>query len=147
MKRTLLTQCLALLLAALMLSGMLAVAEPAGAADDAAVSVIKAEYGYFGPDAVIGANGKPVARPVANVLDMVRSLVAGGSRSIMSGNRLAGHGGFARDPAPGKVKELHLTYRLGDGPETSTITAENGEVHLTGLRLPESMAKPLVRLS
>ena len=38
MKRTLLTQCLALLLAALMLSGMLAVAEPAGAADDAAVS-------------------------------------------------------------------------------------------------------------
>ena len=42
------------------------------------------------------------------------------------------------------MKELHLTYRIGDGPEVSTITQENGEVHLTGQRLPESMAKPLV---
>ena len=113
-------------------------------ADDANVTVVKAEYGYFGPDAVTGPNGKPVARPVVNVKDMVCSLVAGGSRSIMSSNRLAGHGGFARDPAPGKVKELHLTYRIGDGPEVSTITTENGEVHLTGQRLPESVAKPLV---
>ena len=113
-------------------------------ADDAAVTIIKAEYGYFGPETVMGANGKPVARPVADVEDMVRALVAGGSRSIMSGNRLAGHGGFARDPAPGKVKELHLTYRIGDGPAVSTITTENGEVHLTGQRLPESVAKPIV---
>ena len=113
-------------------------------ADDAKVTVIKALYGYFGPDAVTGADGKPVARPVVDVMDMVCSLVDGGSRSIMSGNRLAGRGGFARDPAPGKVKELHLTYRIGDGPEVSTITTENGEVHLTGQRLPESVAKPLV---
>ena len=113
-------------------------------ADDAKITVIKAEYGYFGPETVIGANGKPVARPVANVMDMVCSLVEGGSRSIMSGNRLAGRGGFARDPAPGKVKELHLTYRIGDGPEVSSITIENGEAHLTGLRLPEPVAKPLV---
>ena len=109
-------------------------------ADDAKVTVIKAEYGYFGPDAVEGVKG----RPVANVKDMVCSLVEGGSRSIMSSNRLAGRGGFARDPAPGKVKELHLTYRIGDGPEVSSITTENGEVHLTGQRLPESVAKPLV---
>ena len=113
-------------------------------ADDAKITVSKAEYGYFGPDTVMGPNGKPVARPVANVMDMVCSLVEGGSRSIMSSNRLAGRGGFARDPAPGKVKELHLTYRIGDGPEVSTITTENGEVHLTGQRLPESVAKPLV---
>ena len=113
-------------------------------ADDAKITVVKAEYGYFGPDAVMGPNGKPVARPAVDVMDMVCSLVEGGSRSIMSGNRLAGRGGFARDPAPGKVKELHLTYRIGDGPEVSTITTENGEVHLTGQRLPESVAKPLV---
>ena len=109
-------------------------------ADDAPVTIIKAKYGYFGPDAGAGAKGKPVV----DVLDMVRSLVAGGSRSIMSGNRLAGRGGFARDPAPGKVKELHLTYRIGDGPEMSSITTENGEVHLTGVCLPEPVAKPLV---
>ena len=109
-------------------------------ADDASVTIVKAEYGYFGPDKVEGAKGKPVV----DVLDMVRSLVAGGSRSIMSGNRLAGRGGFARDPAPGKVKELHLTYRLGDGPEMSSVTTENGEVHLTGVCLPEPVAKPLV---
>ena len=113
-------------------------------ADDAKITVVKAEYGYFGPDAVMGPNGKPIARPAVDVMDMVCSLVEGGSRSIMSGNRLAGRGGFARDPAPGKVKELHLTYRIGDGPEVSTITTENGEVHLTGQRLPESVAKPLV---
>ena len=113
-------------------------------ADDAKITVIKAEYGYFGPETVIGPDGKPVARPVANVMDMVCSLVEGGSRSIMSGNRLAGRGGFARDPAPGKVKELHLTYRIGEGPEVSSITIENGEAHLTGLRLPEPVAKPLV---
>jgi HEAT repeat protein len=113
-------------------------------ADDAKVTVVKAQYGYFGPDAVTGADGKPVARPVVDVMDMVCSLVDGGSRSIMSGNRLAGRGGFARDPAPGKVKELHLTYRIGDGPEVSTITQENGEVHLTGTRLPDAIAKPIV---
>ncbi|MBR4654059.1 MAG: DUF1080 domain-containing protein [Kiritimatiellae bacterium] len=113
-------------------------------ADDAAVTVIRAEYGYYGNDVVTGADGKPIARPFADVLDMVRSLVAGGSRSIMAGNRLAGHGGFARDPAPGKYKELHLTYRIGDGPEMSTITRENDEVHLVSSRLPETLAKSLV---
>ena len=97
------------------------------------VTVAKAEYGYFGE--------KP---QVADVLEMVRSLVNGGSRSIMAGNRLAGHGGFARDPAPGKHKELRLTYRVGDGPELSTITQENGEIQLAGMRLPEAVAKPIV---
>ena len=113
-------------------------------ADNSPVTIIKAEYGYFGPDAVTGSDNKPVACPVANVMDMVCALVAGGSRAIMSSNRLAGRGGFARDPAPGKHKELHLTYRIGDRPAVSSITSENGEVHLTGQRLPELVAKPLV---
>ena len=109
-------------------------------ADDAPVTVVKAEYGYFGPDAAAGGKGKPVA----DVLDMVRALVSGGSRSIMASNRLAGRGGFARDPAPGKVKELHLTYCVGDGPEMSTVTSENGEAQLAGVCLPEAVAKPIV---
>jgi len=58
MKRTLLTQCLALLLAALMLSGMLAVAEPAGAADDAAVSY-DIVYSTSNPIPEIAARTRP----------------------------------------------------------------------------------------
>jgi len=101
--------------------------------DTTPVTIVKAEYGFFG-----------TPRQVANVLEMVRALVAGGSRAIMASNHLAGQGGFAHDPAPGKVKELHLTYRVGDGPELSAIVEENGEVQLSRLRLPESLAKQLV---
>ena len=110
-------------------------------ADDANVTVVKAEYGYFGPDAVTGPNGKPVARPVVNVKDMVCSLVAGGSRSIMSSNRLAGHGGFARDPAPGKVtlsassltlgvkQSVALTPSIPDGTHASfTWSSKDGTI-------------------
>ncbi|MGN0846736.1 MAG: family 16 glycoside hydrolase [Kiritimatiellia bacterium] len=112
-------------------------------ADKVDVVILKADYGYFGPDEVKDAHGK-VVRPVANVMDMVTELVKNGSRSIMASNRLAGHGGFAHDPAPGREKELHLTYRIGDGPERSTITRENGEAELAGCRLPEAVARPLV---
>ena len=97
------------------------------------VTIVKAEYGFFGEK-----------RQVADVLGMVRSLVDGGSRTIMASNRLAGEGGFPHDPAPGKHKELHLSYRVGDGPEISAIAKENAEIELAGMRLPDAVAKPLV---
>lgn len=101
--------------------------------DTTPVAIVKAEYGYFGEE-----------RKTRNVLDMVRSLVESGSRAIMSSNRLAGEGGFAHDPAPGMKKELHLTYRVGDGAEISTVVKENDEIQLTGLYLPATPAKQLV---
>lgn len=113
-------------------------------ADKVDVKILKAEYGYFGPDEVKDSKGKVVKRPVSDVMDMVTELVKGGSRSIMAGNRLAGHGGFAFDPAPGKVKELHLTYQVGDGPQIATVTRENSEAELAGCLLPDSVAKPLI---
>lgn len=113
-------------------------------ADEVAITILKAEYGYFGPDEVKDNDGKVIKRPVADVMDMVTELVKSGSRAIMSGNRLAGHGGFAHDPAPGRVKELHLTYKVGDGPEMSTVTMENSEAFLAGCKLPDGLAKPLV---
>ena len=113
-------------------------------ADQVDVRILKAEYGYFGPDEVRNDKGDVVKRPVADVRDMVSELVRAGSRAIMASNRLAGRGGFARDPAPGHVKELHLVYQVGDGPEQSVVTPENLEAELAGCRLPESVAKPLV---
>lgn len=101
--------------------------------DTTPVTVIKAEYGYF-----------KETQQVKNVLDMVSSLVESGSRAIMASNRLAGHGGFAQDPAPGKNKELRITYRVGEGPEVSAIVKENAEIQLTNLYLPEAPAKTLV---
>ncbi len=113
-------------------------------ADSVDVKILKAEYGYFGPDEVKDDKGQVVKRPVANVMDMVTELVKSGSRAIMASNRLAGHGGFARDPAPGKVKELHLTYTVGNGPTMSTVTRENGEAQLAGCVLPATVAQPLL---
>ena len=113
-------------------------------ADRVDIRILKAEYGYFGTDKPTDDAGKPLANTVADVRDMVSELVRAGSRAIMASNRLAGRGGFARDPAPGRVKELRLVYRVGDGPEISTTTAENLEAELAGCRLPESAAKPLV---
>lgn len=108
------------------------------------VTVLKAEYGYFGDEEVKDDRGNVIKRPVADVKDMVDALVAAGSRTIMAGNRLAGHGGFAHDPAPGKQKELRLSYRIGDGPALATVTRENGEVALAGRALPAAVAKTLV---
>lgn len=113
-------------------------------ADQVDIKVLKAEYGYFGPDEVKDDRGNVVKRPVVDVKDMVSSLVRSGSRAIMSSNRLAGRGGFARDPAPGHVKELRLVYQVGDGPQMSTTTTENLEAELAGCRLPDAVAKPLV---
>ena len=101
--------------------------------DTTPITVIKAEYGFFG-----------TPRQVADIIGGVRALVGGGSRTIMASNHLAGQGGFPFDPAPGKHKELHLTYRLGDGPELSAIVQECGQIKFTDYRLPESLAKQLV---
>ena len=101
--------------------------------DTTPITVIKAEYGFFG-----------TPRQVADIVEVVRALVGGGSRAIMASNHLAGQGGFPFDPAPGKHKELHLTYRLGDGPEVSAIVQESREIKFTDYRLPESLAKQLV---
>lgn len=113
-------------------------------ADKADVKILKAEYGYFGTDEIKDSQGKTIAHPVADVMDMVTELVKNGSRSIMAGNRLAGHGGFAHDPAPGKVKELRLSYQVGNGPTITTVTRENGEAELAGCLLPDAVAKPLL---
>ena len=101
--------------------------------DTTPITVIKAEYGFFG-----------TPRQVADIIGGVRALVGGGSRTIMASNHLAGQGGFPFDPAPGKHKELHLTYRLGDGPELSAIVQESSQIKFTDYRLPESLAKQLV---
>ena len=101
--------------------------------DTTPVTIVKAEYGFFG-----------TPRQVADIIGGVRALVGGGSRAIMASNHLAGQGGFPFDPAPGKHKELHLTYRIGDGPELSAIVQESSEIKFTDYRLPESLAKQLV---
>jgi len=100
------------------------------------ITVVKAQFGYFGPDSAKGQ--------VVDVMDMVTELIKGGSRSITSGCRLAGRGGFAFDPAPGKVKQLRLTYRVGNGPLLSTETRETEEIELVGNMLPDCLAKQLV---
>lgn len=113
-------------------------------ADDVDVKILVATYGYFGTNTVRDAHNKPIAQPFTDVREMVAELVAAGARSIMSGNRLAGRGGFPADPAPGVHKELRLTYRVGDGPEISVVTPENGETELAGCVLPEKIAVPLL---
>jgi len=113
-------------------------------ADKVDITILKAEYGYFGTDEVKDNKGQPIKRPVSDVMDMVTELVKGGSRSIMAGNRLAGHGGFAFDPAPFRVKELRLVYRVANGPEISIVTPENREAELAGCTLPDAVAKPIV---
>ena len=116
------------------LSGtIIRVASRAFEMDATPVTIIKAEYGFFG-----------TPRQVADMIEVVRALVGGGARAIMSSNHLAGQGGFPHDPAPGKRKELHLTYRVGDGPELLAIVQENSEIKLTDYRLPETSAKQLV---
>ena len=105
-----------------------------------AIKIIKAEYGYYGPDPVPDAKG----RPVVNVFGMVDSLVKSGARTILASNRLAGQGGFPRDPAPGKVKDLRVVYQVGNGPALSTVTRESTELELAGCALPAPLARAVV---
>ena len=113
------------------LSGaVIRVASRAFEKDSTPVTVVKAEYGVF-----------VEPRQVVDTLAAVRALVGGGSRALMASNHLAGQGGFPFDPAPGRHKELHLTYRLGDGPERSAIVQEGSEIKFTDYRLPEAPAE------
>ena len=119
-------------------------ASRAFAAAPVEIRILRAEYGYFGKDEVKDERGNVVKNPVADVQDMVSALVQAGSRSIMASNRLAGHGGFARDPAPRRPKELHLSYQIDAGPTRTLVVKENAEVELSGVSLPETVARPLV---
>ena len=107
-------------------------------ADDTTITVLKAVYG---PEEQPSDNGRP---PSVDVSDMITSLLKSGSRSIQASNRLAGHGGFAFDPAPGRVKYLSLTYRIGDGSPLTSVTRESEEAVCGGNVLPEAYAKPLL---
>lgn len=113
------------------------VASQAFETDKSPITVAKAEYGFFG-------NGKNANRRVVDVLEMVRSLLSAGARSIMASNRLSGQGGFPYDPAPGVHKELRLVYRVGDGPEMTAYVQESEEICLTETKLAEATAKPLI---
>ena len=106
--------------------------------DNDSIEIVKAEYGWFG-------DGTADAKPLfSDVTEMVRSLVAGGSRTIVSSNRLAGHGGFAHDPAPGKHKLLRLTYKRSGGPAVTLLTPETKECELVGSTLDARFAAQIV---
>ena len=96
------------------------------------VKVIEAKFGNF------------EANRVADVKLMVDSLVAAGSRSIMSCSRLAGRGGFPHDPAPGLSKELRIAYSINNGPILRESVPDNAVLTFGGNVLQEASAKILV---
>ena len=76
---------------------------------------------------------------VKDVTDNVQALVDAGSITIQSTGRLCKRDGFGEDPAPGKVKTLHIVYTF-DGVEKSAAVRENDSFHLSGvILLPEAM--------
>ena len=79
---------------------------------------------------------------VVNVTARVQSMVDAGSISILVNSRLAGAGGFAHDPAPGLRKELHLTYSIDGQPDLTRIAADQKDMTLVELRLPDSVTEP-----
>jgi len=105
--------------------------------DTSPITILKAEYK---PEPLPKDNGKT---PCADVTEMVKSLVRGGARSVMASNQLAGQGGFAQDPAPGRIKFLHLDYRVGNGPELHTVTKENDSATFGRDKLPDALAQQL----
>ena len=94
------------------------------------VEIISAEYGNF------------ATNMVKDVKEMITSLVAAGSRRIAVGSRLAGAGGFAKDPAPGFSKELRVEYRFG-GFRRFAAVPEAGELVLVESVLAKSVADAL----
>ena len=94
------------------------------------VEIISAEYGNF------------ATNKVNDVKEMVAALAAGGSRRIAVGSRLAGAGGFARDPAPGLSKELRVVYRFG-GFKRFAVVPEAGELVLAESVLAKDVADAL----
>ncbi len=101
--------------------------------DTSNIKLIKSEYGWFGDEPKFVDN-----------TDVVRPLVEGGSGSIMASNRIAVRGGFPCDIAPCKVKELHMVYRIGNGPERTAIVRETTEFEIVENRLPDKLSKRLV---
>jgi len=82
---------------------------------------------YVSTDGVIGgtSGGKPVLRDVTT---FVRALVKDGTLSVVVKNDNLGG-----DPILGKVKQLHLTYRLGSTAEKQEqVFAEDRTVELAG---------------
>ena len=100
------------------------------AAEPGDVEIVSAQYGNF------------ASNKVANVKTMIAALAAGGSRRIAVGSRLAGAGGFARDPAPELSKELRVTYRFG-GVTRFATEPEAGELVLAESVLDGKVADAL----
>ena len=96
------------------------------------VKVVDAKFGNF------------ESRRVADVKLMVESLLEAGSREIMSGCRLVGRGGFHHDPAPGKSKELRISYSIDGGPVRCDTVQENSVIAFSENVLCEGVAKTLV---
>ena len=113
-------------------SALVRVAMRAFEPEAADVKVIEAKFGNF------------EAKRVADVKLMVDSLVAAGSRSIMSCTRLAGRGGFPHDPAGGLAKELRIAYSVNNGPILRESVPENAVLTFGGNVLPAASAKILV---
>jgi hypothetical protein len=87
-------------------------ATPTAATSD--LSIVKAEYGYFG-DAV-----NPEA---VDVTVIVKKAIADGAKHITAGNDLAG------DPAPDVEKELRIEYTVGNEQRKETV-AERESIDL-----------------
>ena len=94
------------------------------------VEIVDAQYGNF------------ASNRLADVKGMLAALADGGSRRIAVGSRLAGAGGFARDPAPGLPKELRVTYRFG-GFTRFASAPEGGELVLAESVLDGKVADAL----
>ena len=100
--------------------------------DPKEIKVIEAKFGNFD------------ANKTVDVKLMVDSLIAAGSREVMSSCRLAGRGGFYRDPAPGLPKELRIAYSIDNGPVFRESVPENEVLTFGRNVLPASSAKLLV---
>lgn len=96
------------------------------------VKVIEAKFGNFD------------SRRVEDVKLMVDSLIEAGAREIMAGCRLAGRGGFHRDPAPEMTKELRIAYSVGDGPVQRIAVPDSTMLSFGESVLPDCVSKPIV---
>lgn len=96
------------------------------------IKVHEAKFGNF-------ESGK-----VADVTLMVESLIAAGSREIQASGRLAGRGGFHRDPAKGLPKELRIAYSIDGGPVLHDAVADNETLAFGRNVLSAETAKTLV---
>ena len=96
------------------------------------IKVIEAHFGNF------------ASRQVADVKLMVDSLIEAGSTEIMAGCRLVGRGGFHRDPAPGKTKELRIAYTVGGGAVQRRTVPDSTILQFCDDVLPANVAAPII---